>query len=120
MSLRIPIVTPADPGASATAVVYDSGSIAQNTAGALKATNSNRVRVAFYTNVADAVLLVQWAAPGSANLRTVSSETVDANTYWQRDVLLQPGRTKISIVTTTDPTTWEVGAELINDQALGQ
>lgn len=120
MATRHPIVCPADPGGSATAVVYDSGSIPQNVGSAMRATNANRVRTAVYTNVADAVFLVQWAAPGSSNLRTVSSETIPANTYFQRDALLQPGRTKISIVTTTDPTTWEVGAELVNDQGLAQ
>ncbi len=119
--MRTFIPAPADPGATGSAVIYDSGAVnASGSSNKSASTQSKRVRVVFYTNVADAVFKVDWAAPGSSNLRSFSSETVGAAAVFERDVLLLPGRTKIYISTTTDPTTWELAAELIEDQALAQ
>lgn len=122
MAKPVPIAPPANPGASATATIYDNGEIPVGFVSEQRRGYS-RVRIACYLSHA-ATLYVKWGAPGSANLRTVNGggagEAIAATTYFQRDILLQPGRNQITIVTVTTPTTWEVGVEAVEDQALGQ
>lgn len=103
------------------AVVFDTGAVTTADILSGKASSKKqRVRTAVYTNVADAVYTVEWAAPNSSNLRPVATATIPAATFFQRDALLQPGRTKITIVTVTGPTIFEVGCDVIDDQAMGQ
>lgn len=120
MMTRTLIPGPSDPGASADAVILDTGAISFQATTRYERRGNTRVRTGFYTNVADAVFNVSWYAPGSSNARSVAAVAIPANTYFQRDVLLQPGRTRVFITTITDPTTWEIGVELIEDQALSQ
>lgn len=118
-NINRPLVAPANPGASGTATVYDSG-VGQANSVDKSAREMQRCTVAFFTNVADAVLRVQWQAPGGT-LRLVQADTtISASTFFQRDIRLQPGRTVISIVTVTAPTTWEIASELSPDRALAQ
>jgi len=116
---RLKLTAPADPGASADAVIYDPHDGADSHQ-VENAGNWKRCRVMFYTNVADAIFKVDWAEDGAGTLRSHTSTTVAASTLFFRDVLLFPGRTKIYITTVTDPTTWQLAAELIDDHALGQ
>lgn len=110
------LAPPANPGAANSALIYDTGAV---TATDQETNGRKRVRTACYVDQA-ATFLVQWAAPGSSNLRTVASVAINANDYFQRDVLLQPGRTRITIVTVTGPSVWEVGVEVLSDPALAQ
>ena len=124
-SRRILLPSPANPGASASATVYDTGDpLSKNRSP--NAQQRKRCRVACYLDVTNAKLTVKWTSPGSTNLHTVAEMSIDnggspaAAGFFQRDVLLEPGRTVITIDTTTDPSTWEVGAELVDDQALAE
>lgn len=123
--MRHPLKPPANPGASGTATVYDSDPNGLPADGTGKVTGDcERVSVAVFTNVGDATLFCKWQAPGSSSLRTFNGgglgEVIPANTFFQRDVLMMPGRNQITIVTVTGPTTWEVGAERIAGRALAQ
>lgn len=129
MQLTRPIAFPANPGASSAAVVFDNGpKDSAGTAGPYtsraldKAAHMmQRVSVSFYTNVADALFRVEWEGWDSTNLRKVITDVaIAANTYFNRDVRVPPGRLKVSIVTVTNPGTWEGAAELIPDSALAQ
>jgi hypothetical protein len=110
---------PTNPGASSSVTLFDNGAIVS--ANVIKHSSKvARVRVAIYTNVSDLHLVTEWAPVDGTTLREVSNVTVSATTFTQRDILLQPGRTKISIVTTTNPTTWDVGYELVDGHQLAQ
>lgn len=114
---------PANPGASSSVVVYDTGNPSLDDINASRGVRrQRRCRVAVYTNVTDLKLRVEWYAPGSTNARLVQADvTIGAATYFQRSIRLQPsGRTVVSLITTTNPTTWEVGVDLTDDQALDQ
>lgn len=122
MGMRTPIQAPANPGNAGTATLYDSK---ESESDALKSKRASRVRVAIFLTGQNATIKHEWEAPGSANLRTCngggSGETVTASTYFQRDFLLQPGRNLITLVNgATAPTLYEVGIEVIDDQAVGQ
>lgn len=112
-----------NPGASATATIYDSGAPPVGSRQVPGGAEVVRVRVAVFMDQA-ATFFCKWAAPGSSNLRTFngggSGEAISVNTFFERDVLMMPGRNQITIVTVTGPTVWEVGAELVDDQALAQ
>lgn len=118
--MRHLITTPANPGASSSAVLFDSGDIAFKSLAPRVRGRYLRCRIGFYTDVADAVFKVDWYAPGSTNARSVASTTVGAAAFFERDTLLMPGRTRIYITTTTAPATWEVGVEMIDNQDLAQ
>jgi len=120
--MRLPryIPAPANPGASSTATIIDTGAVALNN---LHDTRPLRVRVACYLSHA-ATFFCWWAALGCPTRRTYTGRGVGgptpATTFFERDVLLMPGRNQITIVTVTNPTTWEVGVEEIYDQAMAQ
>jgi len=113
---RHPLAAPADPGASGTAVIFDSAANPRADGHRSK----DRVRVVCYLDVADAELKVEWAESSTGTLRSFSTETITANTVFERDILLLPGRTKVYIATTTDPGNWQVAAELIDGHELSQ
>lgn len=110
------LTQPANPGASSSVTVYDTGSPSAAQGNAYKM----RVRTAVYTNVADAGYVLEWQARGSASWRTVDSATIPATTYFQRDALIQPGRCRVRLTTVTNPSTWEAEAEVLEDATLGQ
>lgn len=115
---RLVPVTPVLTAAGVTPI-YDTGEVPAN-ALPKDASGYSRVRSALYIDQV-ATFRVRWAAPGSTNLRTVASVAIAANDYFQRDTLLQPGRTVIDVVMGPTPATvFEAGAELVEDQSLGQ
>lgn len=115
---RLRLAPPADPGASGTALIYDSNNTTINNR------NNNRHKMrsitTFYTNVADATFIVEWSDSSTGTLRNFSSTPIPAATVFERSVLLLPGRTRIYISTVTDPTTWQIATELVYDHALPQ
>jgi len=116
-----PLAPPANPGGSSAATVYDTGTVSLSDLRRANGGKRKRCRVIVFTDVADMKLRVEWAAPGSLTLRLFQADVaISASTTFQRNIRLQPGRTKISLVTTTNPTTFEVGADLCDDQALDQ
>lgn len=128
-----PIPAPANPGGSATAVLYDNGLNIGGTISTFqvndvsKATKElKRVRVFVFMDQA-ATFKVEVFAPGSTNARMVNGlatppagEAIAASVPFFRDVLLFPGRTKISITTGSNPTVWELAIEGVMDHALAQ
>ena len=117
-----PLPSPANPGASSAVTVFDTGDVTSEAIRNGKAFRARkRCRVIVNTNVADLKLRVEWAAPDGGTLRLFQADvTIPASTVTQRNIRIQPGRTKISLVTTTNPTTWEVAADLSEDHALDQ
>lgn len=126
--MRTPLAAPANPGAAADATIWDDGPTAAAayqkrpvSPGRGMPTEAARVRVAVFMDQ-NATFKVDWFAPGSTNARRVNGggagEAITLNVLFTRDVLLQPGRTKIYITTATAPTVWEVGAEVVDDQGL--
>lgn len=117
----VPLPRGANPGAAGNVTIFDS-----HPAGIPLDVHADgrrtyeRMRTAIFTNVADATLIVEQQAAGSSSFRNIATVTIPANTYFQRDTLLQPGRTRIRTVTVTNPTTWECTNELVRDHALGQ
>lgn len=117
--MRFPSTPPANPGASSTATLFDSD--VEDTPGPARKpqpTKKARFRASVFTNVADATFIVEQFTATAP--RTVYSYLIPANTYFERDVLLLPGRTLIRVATVTAPSTWEVVGEIIDDQALAQ
>lgn len=119
--MRIPLdpLLLTNPGASSSRTIYDSDQQTNHRRPASQ-TRQHRVAVCFFTNVADAVFTVEWYPRGGATPRSVFTETVVASTFYENDVRLLPGRTVIRIATTTAPGTWELEAEVADDQALAQ
>jgi hypothetical protein len=109
-----------NPGAGSSRTIYDSDPTGDHSNRPQHATKNHRCTVSFYTNVADATFIVEWYPRGGATPRPVSSAVVPVNTYFQRDVRILPGRTVVRIATVTNPGTWELAAELSDDQALAQ
>ncbi len=111
------------PGGSATVVLYDTGAVQGNVNGGT-ARDMRRVRLVIFMDQA-ATFLIKWAAPGSANLRTLNGpanagEPISASVGFERDVLLLPGRMQLSVVTGTAPTVFEVGMEGDLEPAVSQ
>jgi hypothetical protein len=105
------------PGGSATVTLFDTGAIQANATAQQMTKDMRRVRLVVFADQA-ATFFIKWAAPGSANLRTMNGpatppagETMAASVPFERDVLLLPGRTQITIVTGTGPTVFEVAIE---------
>lgn len=105
--------------AAGVTTIWDNGDVPLNTL-PRDAAGYSRIRVALFIDQA-ATLRVRWAGIGSSNLRTVRSDAIAANDFFQRDVLLQPGRTVIDVLMGGTPATvFEWGVEGVEDQALGQ
>lgn len=108
------LTQPANPGAAATATIYETTSAT---------TQPKRVRVACYIDAA-ATFYCKWKPRSGATWRTFngtgSGESIAATTFFERDVLLMPGLNQITIVTGAGPTVWEVDAELLYSSPLAQ
>jgi hypothetical protein len=107
--------TVSKPGASSKAILFDSGP----TGGEPLWSRLNFVLV---TDVSDATLVVDWYAVGDPTAFTLPADWpgISANTPFQRDVPLFPGRVVVYIKTVTAPTTWKLAAELTRNRALSQ
>ncbi len=117
---------PANPGASATATLWDS-TADTGTGVTLARRNAfndvKRVLVSVFIDQA-ATFFVDHLVPGSTTWRTTngsgSGEAITASTYFERDNLKMGPDMRLRIVTVTNPTTWEVSIRLIHDRALAQ
>jgi len=84
-------------------------------------TRRARFRICGFTNVTDALMIVEWYTRDSTTARSISSETIDCSTgVFERDVLMVPGRVVVKITTITAPSTWEWEADVVDNQALAQ
>lgn len=101
----------ANPGASATVIIYDDGAKPAGTPQYPTRNTDQEMRVNGVVN-ADVIVNIQqmWAIPGGT-LRQVSITPTVANTPKPFDLPLYPGRNVVQIVTTTAPTVWEVAAQ---------
>lgn len=117
---------PANPGAGGTATILDTGRVELGNATSSPSRGENtaaqRGRLVFFTNVADAVFHHRWRPPEEIDgtlrqLNGAAGETVSANTAFIRDVVLQPGRNVLQIVTVTNPTTFELAFETIDQSS---
>jgi hypothetical protein len=118
---------PANPGGSATAIIWDS-TADTGTGTTLTRRRAfptvKRIRITAFIDQA-ATFKVDGIAAGSSTWRTTngggSGESITASTYFERDVLMQGEDVKVYITTGTAPTTWEITARLIHEsQTLGQ
>lgn len=112
--MRTPLQPPANPGASATATLFDSGAVELRGRG--QPTDAAGVLGVVYSDVV-VTIRHRWAAPGSANLRTLATVPTVAATPMPYGFALRPGRNVIEVVTTTGPADWEVSCEISNDVA---
>lgn len=105
---RIRIDSPANPGANGTATLYDDVNVSST-----EGTNKARVKLTLF---ADQVVTVkvEWSDAAAGTLRQVSSTATTANTLYDQTIRLKPGRNKITIITTTAPTVWQVAAETVS------
>lgn len=121
---------PANPGASATAILWDStygllGTPVLNTPGPYRRTWTQWKR-ATVTVWADQIVTVsaKSLASGSTTWRTFNGtgagEATAVSTYWERDIFLLGDDQQISITTTTAPTVWEVSIKMRDHAGLAQ
>ncbi len=126
------VAPPANPGASATAVIFDTtygllGTPVAGTPGSYRrmpwATRWKRALVTIFADQA-VTFLAKTLASGSTTWRTFngsgSGETAVASTLFERDVYLMGDDWQLSITTGTAPTTWEVSVKFRSDAALAQ
>ena len=131
--MRHQIKSPANPGASATALIFDdmptSGELAALTVlplSGMPPLTNHRITFMAYLDVGTATYYHYWYAPGSTNARVVNGggagELIGATTPFERDVRLYPGRNRLVITTAVAPApaTWEIAVERIDDQSLAQ
>ncbi len=119
MAVRYRHQAPPNPGASGTAVLYDSFGGTAGFAGNAQYPStavhpSTRFRGAIF---ADQVVNIKqmWAAPGDATLRQIgASVATDGTTVKTFDFPLWPGRNVFQVVTTTAPTVWQVSTETVD------
>lgn len=121
LTQTFPLTPPANPGASSVGLIFDTSLATTENASDIATGRARReykrCRVVVFVDQADAVFRVRWAENATGTLRTFSSTTIAINTAKDFDVLLQPGRTVIDIVTVTAPTVWQVAADLVRDQS---
>jgi hypothetical protein len=120
MTHSLPI--PANPGAAATATLFDHGVLPKASSGTMAVQKRARISLVLFANEVVTVFH-KWGARGSSNLRTINGagtgEASTANVLFVKDFLLLPGRNQITLVTTTGPTTWELDAEMTEDRVVG-
>lgn len=118
MSEHTIISPPANPGASATATLFDNNAI-----NGMGVPLLSRINVTAFIDQ-DCTFKHEWSSTATGTLRTVngagSGETMTASVLFERDVMLLPGRNKISITTATAPSTWQVSIGGETERALGQ
>lgn len=124
------IAPPANPGASANSVLWNStygllSTPVYNVVGPYRRTFGHFKR-ALVTIFADQIvtLFAQALVSGSTTWRTFngsgSGEATTANVLFERDVYLMGDDAQLYIATTTAPTVWEVSVKLRGDAALAQ
>lgn len=114
--MRHPSKALTNPGAAATATIYDEGNKGGEVT-APKATDLQMFRLSLF---ADQIINVRHSvqAPGATNFRNVGTDTPStASTHLLYERNLVPGRNRFQLVTTTGPTTFEASYELI-DRAI--
>lgn len=124
---RFPLRQQANPGNGGTATLYDNkpDTVTVLAEGEMRDETMRRFKVVAYITGQNATFYQQWAAFGSANLRTINGdgagETITAGTLFERNCLLMPGRNVFTIVNgATAPTVWEVSSELEGFGGLAQ
>lgn len=98
-------------------MAYDSGADRNLPAGVPQPEKNQRIRIAVF---ADQIVNIQqsWYAPGSTTKRSVAAATATVvNTFKGVDFTLWPGRNLFEIITTTGPTVWDVGVELLDQSS---
>lgn len=112
--MRTPYQPAANPGASATVQVYDSGAVEAVGRGQVR--SDQRVRLCLFAD--QAITINQyWYPPGGATKRLVSTAASLANTFKGVDLPLWPGRNTVELVTTTGPTVFEECHEVIDQSS---
>ncbi|HVZ89625.1 MAG TPA: hypothetical protein VHG72_21870 [Polyangia bacterium] len=107
---------PANPGANATAVLYDS-TLNETGSGISPGNKSDRrAAIAAFLDQ-NATLKISFKTNGSTNWRPYNGtagagDTITANTPFTQDYLLYGDDIKIEIDTVTAPTVWEVSCRL--------
>lgn len=121
---------PPNPGATATAILWDStymllGTPILNTPGPYRRMPTGWKR-ATVTVFADQIVTVsaRTLMAGSTTWRTYNGtgagEATAVNTLWERDILLIGDDQQIIITTTTIPGVWEVSIKMRDDAGLAQ
>ena len=99
---RLRINKPANPGANATVTLYD-----DTTIGSDDVTHRSRVEIELYSDVV-VTIVHQWSDTPTGTLRQVSSTATTANTLYDARPRLRVGFNKITAVTTTAATVWQI------------
>ena len=121
-NVDIPLAGPPNPGAGATATVFDTtkGAMTKNRG---KMMNVKRVDVCITVDQ-QATFFTDWLDPASTTWRTFNGggagEVIAANTQFQRSVKRLGWDLRIRIVTVNAPTVWEVMGVISRDAALSQ
>ena len=118
------IAPPSNPGASATATLWDSTWDVGGTKTSLTRRDAYRhIQRITVTVFADQVVTVFFdgVEPGSTTFRTINGgglgEATTASAYFSRDFFKTGTDVRVRIVTTTGPTVWEVSCRLSEDRA---
>lgn len=125
--IDVPIAPPANPGAAATAYVYQStgtpGGAPAPGKSRGKKMNDKRVDVCITVDQ-PATFFTDWLDPNSTTWRTFNGggagEPIAANTQFQRSVKRMGWDLRIRIVTVNNPGVWEVMAIVSRVVALSQ
>lgn len=123
--MRTPLTPPPNPGAAATATLLDTGRVElgnpTSSPSRGKNTEAQRVRLVIF---ADQVVTFhhRWRPPEEIDgtlrqLNGAGGEATTVSTAFIRDVVLQPGRNVLQVVTTTAPTVWEVAIETLDQSS---
>lgn len=103
------------PAGATNVTLFDTGATAaQKNAPVTK--DMRRVRMVIFMDQA-ATFIILWQAPGGAQrfvngpATPPAGEAIAANVPFERDILLLPGRTTISVLTATVPTVFEVAID---------
>ncbi|HET6279309.1 MAG TPA: hypothetical protein VFH73_00015, partial [Polyangia bacterium] len=119
------ITPPANPGAGATAYVYDTtwdsvnGVLTRDVRRKFRPESKRLIVCAFIDQAA--TLFVDWKAAGSTNWRPYDAAgyAITASTFFQKDCLFLGDDTRVRIVTVTGPGVWEISGRLTRDRGLG-
>ncbi len=107
------IVTTANPGASADAILYSESAD-------VSVRSERRAIVNIYANQVVTVFHeIQLVAAGTWRVvnNSGSGDATTANTLFDKDYVFKAGRNRIRIAVTTAPTTWEVSGRLCTERA---
>jgi hypothetical protein len=111
---RIKRNSPSNPGANGTAEIYDEVYLSST-----EATQKGRVRFTLFADQAVAIK-VEWSDTNTGALRqagntaaTTASVLYDAGDG--KGIRLRPGRNRITAITTTAPTVWQIAIETVDD-----